>query len=115
MDPAISSIGLDAIKQHFVVIGVAQAKEKDDLTKIRGIGPWIEKRLSRIKIFTFRQIAKMTPEIEDAVNIAIKYFRSRATRRVGTASTKDRRRPVGAVEPACFEGKKEYQDRWRGV
>jgi len=79
-DPAVASIDPDAIKKYMPVIGEAQAKDRDDLTKIRGIGPWIEKRLNRIKIFTFKQIAKMTPEIEDAVNIAIKYFLGRVRR-----------------------------------
>mmetsp|Transcript_102056 Transcript_102056/g.304551 ORF Transcript_102056/g.304551 Transcript_102056/m.304551 type:complete len:361 (-) Transcript_102056:27-1109(-) len=79
-DPVTASIDADAIKKHLPVIGEATAKDKDDLTKIRGIGPWIEKRLNKIKVFTFQQIAKMTSEIEDAVNVAIKYFLGRVRR-----------------------------------
>merc|ERR1712232_750424 len=79
-DPVIASIDPDAMNIYIKIIGVARAEDRDDLTKIRGIGPWIEKRLNRIKIFTFKQIAKMTPEIEDAVNVAIKYFKGRVRR-----------------------------------
>eukprot|EP00931_Biecheleriopsis_adriatica_P080181 TRINITY_DN53533_c0_g1_i1.p1 TRINITY_DN53533_c0_g1~~TRINITY_DN53533_c0_g1_i1.p1 ORF type:complete len:374 (-),score=116.19 TRINITY_DN53533_c0_g1_i1:32-1153(-) len=77
-DPAVAGIDADSIKEHIPTIGVAEGK--DDLTKIRGIGPWIEKRLNKIKIFTFKQISKMTPEIEEDVNEAIKFFKGRVRR-----------------------------------
>ena len=47
---------------------------------IKGIGPFIEEKLNALGIFTFRQIAKMTPEIEDQVNVAIEFFRGRIKR-----------------------------------
>jgi len=64
----------------FEVIGEATEKEKDDLTKIKGIGPWIEKRLNRIGIYTFKQISKMTPTIEEDIVKAIVYFPGRQRR-----------------------------------
>jgi len=79
-DPVTAGIDPDAIKGYFRIIGEAQAKDKDDLTKIRGIGPWIEKRLNKIKIFTFKQISLMTPEIEEQVNDGIEYFKGRVRR-----------------------------------
>jgi predicted flap endonuclease-1-like 5' DNA nuclease len=79
-DDELPDIDPRAIEKHLPTIGEATAKDADDLTKIRGIGPWIEKRLNKIKIFTFKQIAKMTPQIEDDVNEAIKYFKGRVRR-----------------------------------
>merc|ERR1712007_123536 len=59
-------------KVDFNTIGTATLKEKDDLKKV-GIGPFIEKRLHVIGIYTFLQISKMTPKIEDEVNEVIQY------------------------------------------
>merc|ERR1711933_57297 len=78
-DPELDEIDTKAIEKHLKVIG-PRTKRRDDLTKIRGIGPWIQERLARIGITTFQQISKMTPEIERDVNVAIKYFLGRATR-----------------------------------
>merc|ERR1712176_512887 len=66
-------------KTHFDTIGVASGK-KNDLTKIRGVGPWIEGRLNKIGICTFKQIASMTIDIEHDVEVAIKYFEGRVIR-----------------------------------
>lgn len=79
-DPVTASIDPDALKQFMPIIGSETAENKDDLTKIRGIGPWIEKRLNKIRIFTFRQISLMTPKIVEVVNDAIKYFEGRVHR-----------------------------------
>merc|ERR1712107_837423 len=54
--------------------------EKDDLTKIKGIGPFINRRVNKIGIYTFDQVAKMTPDIEEDVNKAIIYFPGRVRR-----------------------------------
>jgi predicted flap endonuclease-1-like 5' DNA nuclease len=79
-DPALADIDANAIVDDLKIIGRAEAKDRDDLTKLRGIGPWIEKRLNKIGIYTFKQISLMTPEIEDRVNVAIKYFLGRVRR-----------------------------------
>jgi predicted flap endonuclease-1-like 5' DNA nuclease len=42
---------------NFNRIGQATFEEKDDLQKIKGIGPSIEKNLNEIGIFTFKQIS----------------------------------------------------------
>ena len=47
---------------------------KDDLTKIKGIGPFIEKRLNMIGIYTFQQLAELSPEMIDRVGAAIEFF-----------------------------------------
>ena len=44
----------------------AAITEKDDLKRISGIGPFLEKRLNRLGISTFLQIANLTNrEVED--------------------------------------------------
>jgi len=54
--------------------------EKDDLTKIKGIGPFIEKRLNMIGIYTFRQLSELTPELVERVGAAIEFFPQRIAR-----------------------------------
>ncbi len=53
--------------------------KKDDLTKIKGIGPFIEKRLNMIGIYTFRQLSELTPDHAERVGAAIEYFPARIT------------------------------------
>lgn len=50
---------------------------KDDLTEIKGIGPFIEKRLNMIGIYSFQQLAELTPESVDRVGAAIEFFPQR--------------------------------------
>ncbi len=38
-----------------------ETDDKDDLTRIKGIGPFIEKRLNMIGIYTFQQLADLSP------------------------------------------------------
>ena len=64
----------------FGVIGTASASEKDDLKVIKGIGPFIEEKLNALGIYTFAQIAKMTSDLEDEVNVAIEFFPGRVKR-----------------------------------
>ena len=61
-------------------LGVATAADKDDLQTIKGIGPFIEEKLYALGIYTFSQISKMTPEIEEEVNVAIEFFPGRVKR-----------------------------------
>jgi predicted flap endonuclease-1-like 5' DNA nuclease len=53
---------------------------KNDLTKISGIGPVIQKRLNEIGIYSFQQISELTPEMIDRVAVAIKFFPDRIGR-----------------------------------
>jgi len=54
--------------------------EKNDLTKIKGVGPFIEKRLNMIGIYTFQQLAELSPEMIDRVGAAIEFFPHRIIR-----------------------------------
>lgn len=65
---------------NFDRIGVATAADKDDLKIVKGIGPFLEKKLNSIGIFTFRQIAAFTAEDEDKVNEVIEFFPGRIRR-----------------------------------
>ena len=67
-----------------------EMSERDDLTLIKGIGPFIEKRLNMIGIYTFRQISEFTPEIIEHVTQAIEFFPNRIVKDdwVGQASAK---------------------------
>ena len=62
------------------ILGVASASDRDNLQEIKGIGPFIEEKLNALGIFKFSQIAKMTSEIEEEVNVAIEFFPGRVKR-----------------------------------
>jgi predicted flap endonuclease-1-like 5' DNA nuclease len=64
----------------FATIGVATSDEKDDLQRIKGVGPFIEDKLNALGIYTFEQVGNMTSEIEEQVNIAIEFFPGRIKR-----------------------------------
>ena len=79
------SNAFDRIKQRrkeidFVRIGRANARDKDDLQLIKGIGPDIEKKLNALSIYKFSQIAKFTTADEKQVNEAIEFFIGRIKR-----------------------------------
>ena len=61
-------------------IGLATAGEADDLKEIIGIGPFLERKLHAIDIYTFRQIASFTTEDVDKVNDIIEFFPGRIER-----------------------------------
>lgn len=65
---------------NFGRIGVATAKDKEDLKKISGIGPFIEAKLNALGIYTFQQISKFNKEDKQKVNEAIEFFPGRVER-----------------------------------
>ncbi|MBS1486092.1 MAG: hypothetical protein JST43_00780 [Bacteroidetes bacterium] len=68
-----------SVSEHPFVRPV-EPDEKDDLTKIKGIGPFIEKRLNMIGIYTFGQLAELSPEMIERVGAAIEFFPHRIQR-----------------------------------
>ena len=64
----------------FGILGVASASEADDLQEIKGIGPFIAEKLNALGIYKFSQLANMTSEIEEEVNVAIEFFPGRVKR-----------------------------------
>ncbi len=64
----------------FERIGKADESQKDDLKRINGIGPFIERKLNALGIYTFKQISNLTEDDADKVNDAIEFFPGRAKR-----------------------------------
>ena len=82
-DFANSTVSEPEKENEFVSsIGIATASyhEKDDLKKISGVGPFIEEKLHRLGIYTFGQIASMTPDQAEKINEAIEFFPGRIIR-----------------------------------
>ena len=86
----LARVAAKAEKIDFGTIGVASASDKDNLQELKGIGPFIEEKLNALGIFKFEQIAKMTSEIEDEVNIAIEFFPGRVKRDEWVKQAKER-------------------------
>ena len=53
---------------------------RNDLTKISGIGPAIQKKLNALGIYTFQQISELTPEMIDKIATSLKSFPDRIGR-----------------------------------
>lgn len=65
---------------NFDSFGTANASEKDDLKRIKGVGPFIEEKLNTIGIYTFDQISKFSPEDMKTVTELISFFPGRIER-----------------------------------
>jgi predicted flap endonuclease-1-like 5' DNA nuclease len=61
-------------------IPVAKAKDKNDLTAIKGVGPFIEGKLNDIGIYTYEQIGKFDKDFIQLVTDAIQFFPGRIKR-----------------------------------
>jgi predicted flap endonuclease-1-like 5' DNA nuclease len=66
--------------QAFVPRVKAASGSVDDLKRIHGIGPFIERKLNEIGITTFRQIALFTSDDVARVGEAINFFPDRMVR-----------------------------------
>ena len=83
-----------ASELDFSRIGLATAAEADDLKTIVGVGPFLEKKLHAIGIYTFRQVANFTREDVGKVNDIIEFFPGRIERDdwVGQSAELDRKK-----------------------
>ena len=79
-DETLQRVRARANKINFDRIGTAEARQRDDLKEIRGIGIFIEKKLNALGIYTFGQIARFNEEDERIVNEAIEFFPGRIAR-----------------------------------
>ena len=61
-------------------IPAAAADAKDDLTLIRGIGSFVEKKLNGLGIYTYEQISRFDSEMIENVTAAIAFFPGRIKR-----------------------------------
>jgi predicted flap endonuclease-1-like 5' DNA nuclease len=76
----LTRIAARASELNFDRIGLATADQADDLKDIVGVGPFLEKKLHSLGIFTFRQVANFTKEDMDKVNNIIEFFPGRIER-----------------------------------
>lgn len=76
----LSRIAARANEINFNRIGLATAAEADDLKDIVGVGPFLERKLHSLGIYTFRQIANFTKEDANKVNEIIEFFPGRIER-----------------------------------
>ncbi len=67
----------------------ADADDKDDLKRIKGVGPAIEKTLNDLGIFSYNQIAQMSEYEIDRVAQRLKGFRSRIYRQDWIGQARD--------------------------
>jgi len=74
---------------NFDSFGRASEANKDDLKRISGIGPFIEKKLNGIGIYTFEQISKFSSKDIDDVTNLIEFFPGRIKRDGWTKQAKD--------------------------
>ena len=85
----LNRIAARASELNFDRIGLAVASEADDLKDIVGVGPFLERKLHSLGIYTFRQIANFSKEDVQKVNEIIEFFPGRIERDnwVGQAKT----------------------------
>lgn len=76
----LNRIRARASEVNFDRIGRAAATEADDLKDIVGVGPFLERKLHAIGIYTFRQIANFTKQDIDTINEIIEFFPGRIER-----------------------------------
>jgi predicted flap endonuclease-1-like 5' DNA nuclease len=79
-------------------IGLATPADADDLKAIIGVGPFLEKKLHAVGIYTFRQVASFTKEDVAKVNDIIEFFPGRIERDdwVGQSADFERRKRSNA-------------------
>ena len=65
---------------NFENFGTADSSDKDDLTKIEGIGPYIEEKLNEIGIYNYDQISRFTFEDIRILTELIDFFPGRIER-----------------------------------
>lgn len=80
----------------------SKAGQKDDLKRISGVGPAIEKRLNALGIFTYEQVSRFDEHLVEQVNQAIEFFPGRIARDnwVGQATELMR---LKQEDPAAFK------------
>lgn len=76
----LQRIAARATELNFDRIGLATAAEADDLKDIVGIGPFLERKLHSLGIYTFQQVANFEKEDIDKVNDIIEFFPGRIER-----------------------------------
>jgi len=76
----VDTVESDKVNAEKLGFEVASADDKDDLTKIKGVGPFIEQKLNGLGIYTFKQISGFTDDTIERVTEAIEFFPGRIQR-----------------------------------
>jgi predicted flap endonuclease-1-like 5' DNA nuclease len=76
----LQRISSRANELNFTRIGQATLLQADDLKEINGIGPFFERKLHSLRIYTFRQLANFTAEDAEQVANIIEFFPYRIER-----------------------------------
>ncbi|MFK7908542.1 MAG: helix-hairpin-helix domain-containing protein, partial [Chitinophagales bacterium] len=79
-DDSLAQLSKQSRRIDFDRIGRESASDKDDLKRIKGIGPFIEKKLNALGIYTFRQISCFLKSDVETVTDVIKFFPGRIER-----------------------------------
>ena len=79
-DAVLNRIASRASEINFDRIGRASAADADDLKDIVGVGPFLERKLHSLGIYTFRQVGNFTKEDIDKVSDIIEFFPGRIER-----------------------------------
>jgi predicted flap endonuclease-1-like 5' DNA nuclease len=61
-------------------IPTARLEDADDLKEILGVGPFLEKKLNAFRIYTFKQVAALTPEATREIGATFGSFAGRIVR-----------------------------------
>jgi len=88
-DEALNRIREKAKGIDFGRLGTGDESNKDDLKRIKGIGPFIEKKLNALGFYKFEQIGRFNDEDIDKVNDAIEFFPGRVRRDDWRGQAKD--------------------------
>lgn len=86
------------MKLNFDTIGYSDALNKDDLTKIEGLSPFIEDKLNQLGIYSYNQISRFTKEDVETITHLIEYFPGRIERDnwVGQAKSLEKKKATHA-------------------
>lgn len=99
----LSRIASRAAELNFDRIGRASAAEADDLKDIVGVGPFLERKLHSLGIYTFRQVSNFTKEDIDKVNEIIEFFPGRIERDNWVGQSKVfYEKKNGSSKPVCL-------------
>ena len=79
-DIVLQRISSRANELNFTRIGHSSLAKADDLKEINGIGPFFEKKLHSLRIFTFQQLANCTTEDTNQIANIIEFFPDRIER-----------------------------------
>ena len=74
------SSGIRYFINPFTIAATIESSDIDDLKKIKGIGPVIEKKLNMLGIVSFKQISEFNEEAIDQISHTLKFFPDRIKR-----------------------------------